>query len=76
MLTELDQFFLVTSLPPAVNWVRPYWISRETLTLCYCLRMLGKWGDFWVWRPAENDKQIRSVQTCSVIGSKIVKHNY
>ncbi|RNA07147.1 hypothetical protein BpHYR1_041703 [Brachionus plicatilis] len=32
--------------------------------------------DFWVLRPAENDKQIRSVQTCSVIGSKIVKHNY
>ncbi|RNA45061.1 SDA1 -like protein [Brachionus plicatilis] len=29
MLTELDQYFLVTSLPPAVNWVRPYWISRD-----------------------------------------------
>ncbi|RNA14848.1 hypothetical protein BpHYR1_034409 [Brachionus plicatilis] len=51
MLTELDQFFLVTPLPPVVNWVRPYWISRdihhiETLTLCYCLRMLGKWVEF------------------------------
>ncbi|RNA00978.1 hypothetical protein BpHYR1_009336 [Brachionus plicatilis] len=31
--------------------MRPYWISRdihhiENLTLCYCLRMLGKWVGF------------------------------
>ncbi|RNA04308.1 hypothetical protein BpHYR1_029266 [Brachionus plicatilis] len=49
--SSLKNFFLVTSLPPAVNWVRPYWNNRdihdiETLTLCYCLRMLGKWVGF------------------------------
>ncbi|RNA22023.1 hypothetical protein BpHYR1_039295 [Brachionus plicatilis] len=39
MLTELYQFFLVTSLPPAICGDIHH---IETLTLCYCLRMLYK----------------------------------